>query len=138
MVILCTADGNSKIAQEFKTAIRPVYVKIYKYFSIPSTVTKNPEDVINMIMKTNDALSDACELSNRFFAYQLVIIVAIAFFTTLFDLYYLLDILIQHSRDQEPTDISFILFFAAQLVYYVIVIFLLVQESTEIMAEVRT
>lgn len=123
--------------QRYKTTIRPVYVKVFKYFSISSAIYKNPEDVIKTIMKINDALSEACERANGFFSYHVVIIVSIAFFAILFDLYYLLDIFIEHSKDHHQTDIFFISFFTAQLVYYVMIIFLLVQGSTRIMVEVR-
>lgn len=88
-------------------------------------------------MEINDALGEACQLANGFFSYQMVIIVAIAFFTILFNLYYLLDMLIRHSQNQVDIDTLFILYFTAQFIYYVVITFLLVDGSTNVTAEVR-
>ncbi|XP_049307301.1 putative gustatory receptor 28b isoform X4 [Bactrocera dorsalis] len=99
-------------------------------FSMYTIVTNNPCEIIQESMEIHHMICDAASTANKYFTYQLLTIISIAFLLIVFDAYYVLEILLGKSAHEGKFKTAeFVTFFSCQMILYVIAIVSIVEGS---------
>ncbi|CAD7000368.1 unnamed protein product [Ceratitis capitata] len=99
-------------------------------FSMYTIVTKDPCEIIQESMEIHHMICDAASTANKYFTYQLLTIISIAFLIIVFDAYYVLETLLGKSkRESKFKTGEFVTFFSCQMVLYLIAIISIVEGS---------
>uniref|UniRef100_A0A1A9UWR9 Gustatory receptor n=1 Tax=Glossina austeni TaxID=7395 RepID=A0A1A9UWR9_GLOAU len=99
-------------------------------FSMYTMVSKNPCDVVQESMEIHQLICEAASTANKYFTYQLLTIISIAFLIIVFDAYYVLETLLGKSkRETKFKTIEFVTFFSCQMMLYLIAIISIVEGS---------
>nr|UZH23396.1 gustatory receptor 28b-2 [Anastrepha ludens] len=99
-------------------------------FSMYTIVTKDPCEIIQESMEIHHMICDAASTANKYFTYQLLTIISIAFLIIVFDAYYVLETLLGKSkRESKFKTVEFVTFFSCQMVLYLIAIISIVEGS---------
>nr|QKN21413.1 gustatory receptor [Bactrocera dorsalis] len=99
-------------------------------FSMYTIVTNNPCEIIQESMEIHHMICDAASTANKYFTYQLLTIISIAFLLIVFDAYYVLEILLGKSAHEGKfKTVEFVTFFSCQMILYVIAIVSIVEGS---------
>lgn len=100
-----------------------------------SVVRQNPEFVLQQMANTQSLLCDICNNIEEYFSYPLLAIIAISFLFILFDDFYILEVLLNPNCVEVFEADEFFAFFLAQMLWYVIIIFLIVEGSSKTIKE---
>ncbi|XP_050318815.1 putative gustatory receptor 28b isoform X4 [Bactrocera neohumeralis] len=99
-------------------------------FSMYTIVTNNPCEIIQESMEIHHMICDAASTANKYFTYQLLTIISIAFLIIVFDAYYVLETLLGKSAHESKfKTVEFVTFFSCQMILYVIAIISIVEGS---------
>ncbi|XP_055917529.1 putative gustatory receptor 28b isoform X4 [Eupeodes corollae] len=99
-------------------------------FSMYTIVTKNPCEIIHESMEIHHLICEAASTANKYFTYQLLTIISIAFLIIVFDAYYVLETLLGKSkRESKFKTVEFVTFFSCQMILYLIAIISIVEGS---------
>lgn len=100
-------------------------------------VTKDPCEIIQESMEIHHMICDAASTANKYFTYQLLTIISIAFLIIVFDAYYVLETLLGKSkRESKFKTGEFVTFFSCQMVLYLIAIISIVEGSNRAIKKV--
>lgn len=93
-------------------------------------VTKDPAEIIQESMEIHHLICEAAATANKYFTYQLLTIISIAFLIIVFDAYYVLETLLGKSkRESKFKTVEFVTFFSCQMILYLIAIISIVEGS---------
>ncbi|XP_017019620.1 putative gustatory receptor 28b isoform X2 [Drosophila kikkawai] len=99
-------------------------------FSMYTIVTKDPAEIIQESMEIHHLICEAAATANKYFTYQLLTIISIAFLIIVFDAYYVLETLLGKSkRESKFKTVEFVTFFSCQMILYLIAIVSIVEGS---------
>ncbi|XP_061399297.1 putative gustatory receptor 28b [Musca vetustissima] len=99
-------------------------------FSMYTIVSKNPSEIIQESMEIHQLICEAASTANKYFTYQLLTIISIAFLIIVFDAYYVLETLLGKSkRESKFKTVEFVTFFSCQMILYLIAIISIVEGS---------
>nr|XP_036214739.1 putative gustatory receptor 28b isoform X3 [Bactrocera oleae] len=99
-------------------------------FSMYTIVTNNPCEIIQESMEIHHMICDAASTANKYFTYQLLTIISIAFLIIVFDAYYVLETLLGKSAHESKfKTVEFVTFFSCQMILYLIAIISIVEGS---------
>ncbi|TDG48573.1 hypothetical protein AWZ03_004902 [Drosophila navojoa] len=99
-------------------------------FSMYTIVTKDPAEIIQESMEIHQLICEAAATANKYFTYQLLTIISIAFLIIVFDAYYVLETLLGKSkRESKFKTVEFVTFFSCQMILYLIAIVSIVEGS---------
>nr|XP_016931974.1 putative gustatory receptor 28b isoform X5 [Drosophila suzukii] len=99
-------------------------------FSMYTIVTKDPAEIIQESMEIHHLICEAAATANKYFTYQLLTIISIAFLIIVFDAYYVLETLLGKSkRESKFKTVEFVTFFSCQMILYLIAIISIVEGS---------
>ncbi|XP_052850896.1 putative gustatory receptor 28b isoform X3 [Drosophila gunungcola] len=99
-------------------------------FSMYTIVTKDPAEIIQESMEIHQLICEAAATANKYFTYQLLTIISIAFLIIVFDAYYVLETLLGKSkRESKFKTVEFVTFFSCQMILYLIAIISIVEGS---------
>ncbi|KAL7742116.1 hypothetical protein ACLKA6_018360 [Drosophila palustris] len=99
-------------------------------FSMYTIVTKDPAEIIQESMEIHHLICEAAATANKYFTYQLLTIISIAFLIIVFDAYYVLETLLGKSkRESKFKAVEFVTFFSCQMILYLIAIISIVEGS---------
>ncbi|XP_017060412.1 putative gustatory receptor 28b isoform X3 [Drosophila ficusphila] len=99
-------------------------------FSMYTIVTKDPAEIIHESMEIHFLICEAAATANKYFTYQLLTIISIAFLIIVFDAYYVLETLLGKSkRESKFKTVEFVTFFSCQMILYLIAIISIVEGS---------
>ncbi|XP_023173767.1 putative gustatory receptor 28a [Drosophila hydei] len=99
-------------------------------YSVTSIIRQNPEYAIKQVANIHNLLCDICHTIEEYFTYPLLGIIAISFLFILFDDFYILEALLNPKRlDYFEAD-EFFAFFLTQMIWYIVIIFLIVEASS--------
>ncbi|KAM7353381.1 gustatory receptor 28b isoform 2-T2 [Cochliomyia hominivorax] len=99
-------------------------------FSMYTIVSKNPAEIIQESMEIHQLICEAASTANKYFTYQLLTIISIAFLIIVFDAYYVLETLLGKSkRESKFKTVEFVTFFSCQMILYLIAIISIVEGS---------
>ncbi|XP_032294482.1 putative gustatory receptor 28b isoform X1 [Drosophila virilis] len=99
-------------------------------FSMYTIVTKDPVEIIQESMEIHQLICEAAATANKYFTYQLLTIISIAFLIIVFDAYYVLETLLGKSkRESKFKTVEFVTFFSCQMILYLIAIISIVEGS---------
>ncbi|KAH8413479.1 hypothetical protein KR009_011475 [Drosophila setifemur] len=99
-------------------------------FSMYTIVTKDPAEIIQESMEIHHLICEAAATANKYFTYQLLTIISIAFLIIVFDAYYVLETLLGKSkRESKFKTAEFVTFFSCQMILYLIAIISIVEGS---------
>uniref|UniRef100_A0A1A9WEQ2 Gustatory receptor n=1 Tax=Glossina brevipalpis TaxID=37001 RepID=A0A1A9WEQ2_9MUSC len=99
-------------------------------FSMYTIASKNPCEIIQESMEIHQLICEAASTANKYFTYQLLTIISIAFLIIVFDAYYVLETLLGKSkRESKFKTIEFVTFFSCQMILYLIAIISIVEGS---------
>lgn len=99
-------------------------------FSMYTIVTKDPSEIIQESMEIHHLICEAAATANKYFTYQLLTIISIAFLIIVFDAYYVLETLLGKSkRESKFKTVEFVTFFSCQMILYLIAIVSIVEGS---------
>ncbi|XP_037927710.1 putative gustatory receptor 28b [Teleopsis dalmanni] len=99
-------------------------------FSMYTMVSKDPSEIIQESMEIHHLICDAASTANKYFTYQLLTIISIAFLIIVFDAYYVLEtILGKSTRGSKFKPVEFVTFFSCQMILYLIAIISIVEGS---------
>ncbi|XP_017479655.1 PREDICTED: putative gustatory receptor 28b [Rhagoletis zephyria] len=99
-------------------------------FSMYTVVTKDPCEIIQESMEIHQMICDAASTANKYFTYQLLTIISIAFLIIVFDAYYVMETLLGKSkRESKFKTVEFVTFFSCQMILYLIAIISIVEGS---------
>ncbi|XP_032591702.2 putative gustatory receptor 28b [Drosophila grimshawi] len=99
-------------------------------FSMYTIVTKDPVEIIQESMEIHHLICEAAATANKYFTYQLLTIISIAFLIIVFDAYYVLETLLGKSkRESKFKTVEFVTFFSCQMILYLIAIISIVEGS---------
>ncbi|EDV99231.1 putative gustatory receptor 28b [Drosophila grimshawi] len=100
-------------------------------FSMYTIVSKDPAEIIQETMEIHHLICEAAATANKYFTYQLLTIISIAFLIIVFDSYYVLETILGRSkRDGKFRTVEFVTFFACQMILYLIAIISIVEGSS--------
>ncbi|XP_067624582.1 putative gustatory receptor 28b isoform X2 [Eurosta solidaginis] len=116
------------------TVIKPIpkqrSLQCLDSFSMYTVVTKNPSEIIQESMEIHHMICMAASTANKYFTYQLLTIISIAFLIIVFDAYYVLETLLGKSkRESKFKTVEFVTFFSCQMILYLIAIISIVEGS---------
>ncbi|XP_013099317.2 putative gustatory receptor 28b isoform X2 [Stomoxys calcitrans] len=102
-------------------------------FSMYTIVSKNPSEIIQESMEIHQLICEAASTANKYFTYQLLTIISIAFLIIVFDAYYVLETLLGKSkRESKFKTVEFVTFFSCQMILYLIAIISIVEGSNRV------
>lgn len=100
-------------------------------------VSKNPAEIIQESMEIHQLICEAASTANKYFTYQLLTIISIAFLIIVFDAYYVLETLLGKSkRESKFKTVEFVTFFSCQMILYLIAIISIVEGSNRAIKKV--
>lgn len=106
-------------------------------FSMYTIVSKNPAEIIQESMEIHQLICEAASTANKYFTYQLLTIISIAFLIIVFDAYYVLETLLGKSkRESKFKTVEFVTFFSCQMILYLIAIISIVEGSNRAIKKV--
>ena len=101
-------------------------------------VSKNPAEIIQESMEIHQLICEAASTANKYFTYQLLTIISIAFLIIVFDAYYVLETLLGKSkRESKFKTVEFVTFFSCQMILYLIAIISIVEGSNRAIKKVK-
>lgn len=108
-------------------------------FSMYTIVSKNPSEIIQESMEIHQLICEAASTANKYFTYQLLTIISIAFLIIVFDAYYVLETLLGKSkRESKFKTVEFVTFFSCQMILYLIAIISIVEGSNRAIKKVKS
>ncbi|XP_059221014.1 putative gustatory receptor 28b isoform X3 [Stomoxys calcitrans] len=106
-------------------------------FSMYTIVSKNPSEIIQESMEIHQLICEAASTANKYFTYQLLTIISIAFLIIVFDAYYVLETLLGKSkRESKFKTVEFVTFFSCQMILYLIAIISIVEGSNRVIKKI--
>ncbi|XP_055839779.1 putative gustatory receptor 28b [Episyrphus balteatus] len=110
--------------------IRSVSAQSRSIDCLDSIVKKMPCEIIQESMEIHHLICEAASTANKYFTYQLLTIISIAFLIIVFDAYYVLETLLGKSkRESKFKTFEFVTFFSCQIILYLIAIISIVEGS---------
>uniref|UniRef100_A0A1A9X0R0 Uncharacterized protein n=1 Tax=Glossina brevipalpis TaxID=37001 RepID=A0A1A9X0R0_9MUSC len=99
-------------------------------FSTHTIASKDACEIIQESMEIHQLIYEAASTANKYFTYQLLTIISIAFLIIVFDAYYVLETLLGKSkRESKFKTEEFVTFFSCQMILYLIAIVSIVESS---------
>ncbi|XP_068140324.1 putative gustatory receptor 28a [Drosophila tropicalis] len=102
-----------------------------KRYSVTSIIRQNPEYAIKQVSNIQNLLCDICQTIEEYFTYPLLGIIAISFLFILFDDFYILEAQLNPKRLDKFEADEFFAFFLSQMIWYIVIIFLIVEGSSK-------
>ncbi|KAH8392359.1 hypothetical protein KR215_006666 [Drosophila sulfurigaster] len=100
-------------------------------YSVTSIIRQNPDYAMKQVSNIHNLLCDICQTIEEYFTYPLLGIIAISFLFILFDDFYILEAMMNPKRlDYFEAD-EFFAFFLIQMIWYIVIIFLIVEASSK-------
>lgn len=116
--------------QRYTHRLRNLISTPMQRYSVTSIIRQNPEYALKQVSNIHNLLCDICQTIEEYFTYPLLGIIAISFLFILFDDFYILEALINPKRlDYFEAD-EFFAFFLIQMIWYIVIIFLIVEASS--------
>ncbi|KAH8376704.1 hypothetical protein KR093_000923 [Drosophila rubida] len=117
--------------QRYAHRLRNLISTPMQRYSVTSIIRQNPDYAIKQVSNIHNLLCDICQTIEEYFTYPLLGIIAISFLFILFDDFYILEALLNPKRlDYFEAD-EFFAFFLTQLMWYIVIIFLIVEASSK-------
>ena len=110
-------------------------ISVNKRYSVTSVIRQNPEFALKQVTNIHNLLCDICNTIEEYFTYPLLAIIAISFLFILFDDFYILEVKLNPNCVEVFEADEFFAFFIAQMLWYVIIIFLIVEGSSRTIKE---
>lgn len=107
-------------------------------YSVTSMLNKDAQQTLVQVSNIHNLLCDICNTIEEYFTYPLLTIIAISFLFILFDDYYILEVMLNPKHVEVFEADEFFAFFFIQMLWYVIIIFAIVEGSSSTIKEVRT
>ncbi|KAH8271766.1 hypothetical protein KR044_005237 [Drosophila immigrans] len=117
--------------QRYAHRLRNMISTPMQRYSVTSIIRQNPDYAIKQVANIHNLLCDICQTIEEYFTYPLLGIIAISFLFILFDDFYILEALLNPKRlDYFEAD-EFFAFFLTQMLWYIVIIFLIVEASSK-------
>jgi len=121
---------HSDVNQRYAHRLRNLISTPMQRYSVTSIIRQNPEYAIKQVSNIHNLLCDICQTIEEYFTYPLLGIVAISFLFILFDDFYILEALLNPKRLDNFEADEFFAFFLTQMIWYIVIIFLIVEASS--------
>ncbi|XP_030383856.1 putative gustatory receptor 28a [Scaptodrosophila lebanonensis] len=120
---------HSVVNERYVHRVRSFISMPMQRYSVTSIIRQNPEYAIKQVSNIHNLLCDICHKIEEYFTYPLLAIIAISFLFILFDDFYILEVLLNPKRLEVFEADEFFAFFLQQMLWYVVIIFLIVEAS---------